>query len=208
MKELDLKEKQVLGKIADLAAYNASKSLSKMSKKKVNISISWADSYPIEKIPRTIGGAQKIITVVYLEVKNSIGGCILLVFSKESAAQTADLLQNRKIGTTKQLDDIDLSALKELGNIIANSYINALSLAFNVNLLDSVPHIAIDMTNAIIGSVLSQYAAKAEKAMVLKTKITIAKHNVESNIMMFFDPDSYKLLRKYLKECDIRFMLV
>lgn len=204
MKELGMDEKKTLGEIADAGARDASKSLSVMCGKEVSISISWTEFYPMEEIPKTIGAVHKIVTAVYLEMSNSIDGCVLLVFPEDSALQMANLLQGREVGGTRTLDEMDISALKELGNILTNAYTKALGSAIGVSLLNSVPHLATDMINAIFGSVLSQYADRAENALIMKTGISIEKHDIRAHILIFFDPDSYALLIKKLGKCRTR----
>lgn len=200
MKELNIKEKQALGYLIDEGAKNASEALSMMSNKKVKVRIPWVAFHPIEKIPETIGNSYDIVTAIYLEMKNDIKGCILLVFPKTSALMTADLLLNQEPGTAKQLDELGESALKELGNIIANSYLNVFSSAFKSSIIDSIPHISTDSVNAILATVLSQYADRAENSLVIKTKISIEEHDIDSNVFLFFDPDSHGQLKKYLQE--------
>ena len=50
----------------------------------------------------------------------------------------------------KEFDEMDLSALKEIGNIIAASYLNALSVMTNLMITPSIPYIAVDMAASIL----------------------------------------------------------
>jgi len=48
----------------------------------------------------------------------------------------------------EEFNELDLSALKEIGNIISGSYLSALSTMTNMCITSSVPYLAIDMAGA------------------------------------------------------------
>jgi len=186
-----------LGEIADIGAKSASKYLSTMTNKKFSVNIPWVSMYPYEKIPRTVGNPAETVTAVFMQVQGELEGVILMIFPEKSALQMAGLLQGEEV---TKLDDMADSALKEAGgNILANAYLNAFADKLKLKITDSIPHITTDMLDAVMGGVLSQFAAKTQDALVFKNSFQVGKEKVEGHAFILFDPDSFELIIKKLK---------
>ena len=72
----------------------------------------------------------------------------------------------RDMDYESDFDEMDLSALKEIGNIIAASYLNALSTMTNLVITPSIPHIAVDMAASILSvRVISHLCAVRQHIM-------------------------------------------
>ena len=65
---------------------------------------------------------------------------------------------------------MDLSALKEIGNIIAASYLSALSSMTNLRIQPSVPYIAVDMAAAILSVPAIQFGQYGDNALFIQTE--------------------------------------
>jgi chemotaxis protein CheC len=66
---------------------------------------------------------------------------------------------------------MDLSAIKEIGNIIAGAYLTALSGMTNLTITPTVPYVAIDMAAAILSVPAIQFGMVGDKALMIKTEI-------------------------------------
>lgn len=86
--------------------------------------------------------------------------------------------------------EMDLSAMKEIGNIIAGAYLSALSTMTNLKILPSIPYIAVDMAASILSVPAIQFGQYGDNALFIETEFG-------DDIMMngYFilmpDPDSY-----------------
>lgn len=67
-------------------------------------------------------------------------------------------------------DEMDLSAMKEIGNIITASYLSALSSMTNLTILPSVPYIAVDMAGAILSVPAIQFGQYGNNALLIETE--------------------------------------
>jgi len=191
-----------LAVIGDIGAINASSFLSQMMGTKFSVSIPWVANYPYEKLPRVIGEPDELVTCVHLSMSGDLKGHILFIFPKESAFKIAALLQKKK--PSDKLDEMDRSALKESGNILANAYLNAISDKLNLKLYDSVPKITTDMLDAFLDGILSNMATRAEQAVVLKNDYKLGEDKTLTHAVLLFDPDSYKKMEIKLTECEIK----
>lgn len=79
-------------------------------------------------------------------------------------------LMGREADFMADFDEMDMSALKEIGNIIAGSYLNALSSMTNLVISPSVPYIAIDMAAAILSVPAIQFGQIGDNALLIETE--------------------------------------
>ena len=66
--------------------------------------------------------------------------------------------------------EMDLSAIKEIGNIISGSYLSALSSMTNMAITSSVPYLAIDMAAAILSVPAIQFGQYGDNALLIQTE--------------------------------------
>ena len=150
MKKID---EDLLRKISEAGTHNASKALSAMTGRSVEIKTISTDFVPIEKIPQFYG-PEEVVTAVYLPVTGDAHGCALLVFDKNSAVKVADLLM-QKAEVTEPSIGLYESALKEIGNIMSGSFLNATADLLNIKLVEGIPTLTTNMMGAIMNQLIS-----------------------------------------------------
>ena len=67
-------------------------------------------------------------------------------------------------------DDMELSALNEIGNIITGAYLSSLSTLTNMLITSSVPYMSIDMAGAILSVPAIEFGKIGDKALVIETE--------------------------------------
>lgn len=130
------------------------------------------------------------VTAVYLLVQGDLHGHLLLLWSTESACSIADILLGKKPGTTRELDEMDLSALAEVGNVTGTCFLNALANRTGLKILPTVPATAEDMVGAIVQYAVADLAATADEAVVVETQI---EGDVKGHFLLL--PDAGSLVR-------------
>ena len=88
----------------------------------------------------------------------------MFILDKSSALNLTNMLLNRK---DHELDEIAISALSEVGNIISSSYVNPLSMLTGLKITVSVPLLAVDMAGAILSVPAIQFGLIADQAYYL-----------------------------------------
>lgn len=151
---------KALEKMSDEGAKKASESLSKLINQKVEVKAVIVKAIPVEKAGDSIGEPEDMVTTILMEISGEADGQIMLIYPRQSALNIADLLAKRPLGKTVQLDELDKSALKESGNIIAGSFLAALSDYLTINMVESIPDLATDMLKATINAALARFAGK------------------------------------------------
>ena len=110
---------------------NAVSGLSQMIGQEISVTSMNARLVPANETPDLIGGWEALTLGVYLSVTGCAEGHMFMVYEPQTAMALADLLMGNPPGTTQSLDEMETSALGEVGNIMGSFFLN--SLADNTN---------------------------------------------------------------------------
>ena len=161
----------VLKEIGNIGAGNATTALSQMMGCKVDMAVPKVNLMEFKEVGTTMGGEDQIVAGIYLVVEGDINGSIMFMQKKESARHMVSKL----MGMELQGDDfteMEASALKEIGNIIAGAYLNSLSTLTNLTIYPSVPELCIDMAGAILSVPAIEFGAVGDKMLLIQTDFT------------------------------------
>jgi cheC family chemotaxis protein len=101
-----------------------------------------------------------------------------------------DTLLGRERGETTELDTMDESALMEIGNILAGSYLNAFYTFTGMSMLPSIPALAVDMAGAILNVVLVQLGEMGDHALLIETNFVAEDRSINGHFFLVPDPGS------------------
>jgi chemotaxis protein CheC len=193
-------EIDALSEMGNIGTGNAATALSKFINKNIDMNIPETKFVPINEFSQQVGGPERIIVGVYLQIGGDISGEALFIFSKEGALELIDIMMGRAPGTTKIIEEMDESALKELSNVITGSFLNALADMFSVKLFPSIPHLATDMAQTLLDFILIKVSKHADSMLCVKTKINVEGHKIDGDFLVLFDDDSLEQMIKTLHE--------
>ncbi|HOO80590.1 MAG TPA: chemotaxis protein CheC [Lachnospiraceae bacterium] len=161
----------VLKEIGNIGAGNATTALSQMLNTKVDMKVPQVRLMEFKEVGTTMGGEEQIVAGIYLVVEGDITGSIMFMQKKESARNMVSKLMGMELAG-EDFTDMELSALKEIGNIITGAYLNSLSTLTNLTIYPSVPEICIDMAGAILSVPAIEFGTIADKLLLIKTEFT------------------------------------
>src|SRR5579883_3108659 len=150
LENLDALRLDALKEVGNIGAGNAMTALATMIDQTVDMSVPRVGIVPLGEFAQMAGGPESLAAGVYMPVAGDAPGHVAFLLPAESAFRLADQLLGRPVGTTTSFEDLEFSALMEVGNILASSYLVAIGDMTGLNLLSSPPAIAIDMTAAIL----------------------------------------------------------
>ena len=163
----------VLREIGNIGAGNATTALAQMIGTKVDMHVPKVDLLEFSEVGEAMGGEEQIMAGIYLVVEGDISGSIMVLLEKSSAkALVAKLMGTNNEDPTGDFDEMELSALKEIGNIITGSYLSSLSTLTNLNIYPSPPDISIDMCAAILSVPAIEFGAIGDKMLLIATEFT------------------------------------
>lgn len=194
LKKLTGFQMDALKEIGNVGAAHADTALSELIKKKIWISVPEAKIVPLENIPQEFGGAEKMIVGVYLQMQGQITGNILFFFPLETALTLADILMGRPAGSTKVLNEMDQSAIKETGTILAGSCLTALAALTGKEIIPSIPYYAMDMLGALVDFIIINLSQNVDYSLIIGIEFSEADTKIEGSFLLLPDPGSLEMI--------------
>lgn len=190
--DLSSMQLDALQEIGNIGAGNAATALAQLINAKVEMNVPRVKILPFDAVPDLVGGADRPIIGVYLNVGGSVSSNILFMLPIEEAVILVDLLMGQETGTTRadHLEEMELSALREMGNIIAATYLNALAVFTGLTFVPSVPALAIDMAGSVLDAILAKFGEVADHVLLLETRFKKEEHNVVGHFFMLPEPEA------------------
>lgn len=174
-----------LKEVGNIGIGNATTSLSQMVNKKVDISFPDLKLIPLIKVPILVKNAAPVVGIIQ-QLTGDSKGFLVLLLSKDSAKFLVKLvLGQAEDGTT--FNEMEQSALKELGNIMNGTYISSLSNFLGIALGLLPPSQVHDMSDAIINQIVSMMSLDVEDVLFMKTEFTVNSEKIEGRILIFTD---------------------
>ena len=181
----------VLKEIGNIGAGNATTALAQMLQCKVDMKVPQVKLLDFCDAGAAIGGEEQIMAGVYLLVEGDITGSMMFLLEEKAAhALVAKLMQMPTPEMLGSFSDIELSALKEIGNIIVASYLNSLSALTNLKIMPSVPDLSIDMAGAILSVPAIEFGEIGDKILMIQTKFT-DDMDLDGYFILIPDVESY-----------------
>ncbi|MDF2670712.1 MAG: chemotaxis protein CheC [Paenibacillus sp.] len=181
----------VLKEVGNIGAGNAATALSRLLDKPIDMKVPKVNLLPFEDIVNSLGGSDQVVLAVFLRVEGEAPGNMFFFFSPESAKSLLSNLAGIDVEEEGSYSEMELSALSEIGNILAGSYLSSLSDFTNLNMIPTVPALAIDMLGAIISYGLLQYGEMGDHALFIDTQFLEGKDEMEGHFFFIPDPEAF-----------------
>lgn len=160
----------VLKEIGNIGAGNATTAISNMLNLRLNMNVPKVQLLSFPELGSAVGTEEEAIVGIYLEVESDISGSMMFLLRMESARYLVNHLMGRDESYNEPFSEMDLSAIKEIGNIIAGSYLSALASMTGMVITSSVPYLAIDMAAAILSVPAIQFGQYGDNALLIQTE--------------------------------------
>jgi chemotaxis protein CheC len=197
-KEFDQIRLDAFKEITSIATGNAATSLSVMLDKRVDITVPSIVVEEVTDIPALIGERDKKVTVLNFTVTGQFRGNIMLIFSPSECLGLIKMLTGHKIHNIRNLNEMDVSAIKELGNIVTGSYIRVLAEGLGVSTRYSIPAFACDMLGAIFDETVARLSSETEQAVVMESEFIIKDEVYRGYLIYILTPNAVSVLIKAL----------
>lgn len=168
--ELSSQYYDVLKEIGNIGAGNATTALAKMLGSKIDMSVPRVRLVEIRNAGEIVGGADRIMVAIYLNLEGDINGSIMFMLDKVAARHLVNKLMMQE-STSEDFNEMELSALQEVGNIITGAYLNSLSQMTNLNMMPSIPYITVDMAGAILSVPAVEFGLSGDNMLLIETRL-------------------------------------
>lgn len=196
--KMDHVQYDVLKEIGNIGAGNATTALSQLINTKIDMDVPKVQLLSFIDLPDILGGAESLVVGILLTIQGEIEGSMMFILELNSAHRLVNILMKKEIGSFGDFTEMDLSALKEIGNIISGAYLSSLSTLTNLFIQASIPHMAIDMAGAILSVPAIQFGKLGDKALLIQSKFGEEDKEVSGYFILIPTLDSYEKIMESL----------
>ena len=181
----------VLREIGNIGAGNATSAIANMLGMKIDMNVPSIRLMEVSQLGMAVGAEDETIVGIFLEVETDIEGSMMFLLDIPSARYLVNKLMMTNEPDDQPFGEMELSALKEIGNIIAGSYLSALSSLTNLVITPSVPYIAVDMAASILSVPAIEFGQYGDNALLIQTEIC-ADVAINGYFILMPEQDSYE----------------
>lgn len=184
----------VLKEIGNIGAGNATTALSTMINSKLDMEVPKVALLEFKELSETVGGADNIVVGILITLAGEINGMMMFMLDEMSSYHLVNILLGKEIQSIDELGEMEYSALKEIGNIIAGAYLSSMSTLTNIRIEASVPYMAIDMAGAILSVPAIEFGKVGDKALIIETKFWKDTTDVNGYFILIPTMESYDVI--------------
>jgi len=188
----------VLKEIGNIGAGNAATALAKMLNKRIDMEVPKVKILEFKDVNEILGGAEILVVGILLRITGDLSGYIMFILEYNAAHLLVNILMGKPSSDLNEFSELEASALKEIGNILAGSYISALSSLTNLKISPSVPDMAVDMAGAILSVPAIEFGKVGDTVLYIETEFSEGSAKVIGDFFLIPDVESYDVLLKAL----------
>jgi len=185
-----------LQKISSIGMSHAATALSQLLRKTIRLQVPRVLAMDNAHVPEFLGGKQQMVVGVYLRILGDACGNIMMVFTRDNAHKILDKLLSRTKSKGALLTELEVSALKEVGNILASAYLNALGDMLKLTIIPSVPVLSFDVAGTVVDYVLTELGETGETSLMIETAFSEDKENISGHFFLLPDSASLDMILK------------
>lgn len=162
-----------LAEIGNIGAGTAATALAQMTGVRVDMGLPRVSLVPVEDVPDRVGGGDTVVAAILLDVTGDAPGRMVFMMPAGAARTVVDMLMGLPAShgdeEVPEFDEIALSALQEVGNVLTGAYLGALSTLTGLRLEPSPPAVGIDMAYALLATAVVEVAESSPRALLIET---------------------------------------
>lgn len=188
----DLNEIQmdVLREIGNIGSGNAASALATMLARQVNISVPTVRILDYGQVVEELGGPEQMIVGLLLSLEGDVKGMIMFLLHQNFANMTLGALMGEDIPEDAEMDEMAYSAIQEVANIMAGSFVNAISEMTGLTINITVPSMCVDMLGAILSVPAIHYANISDKIVFIQDEFKSQELHAPNHVLLIPDVES------------------
>lgn len=196
----DLNEDQLdaLKEIGNIGSGNAATALSDMLERSVSMNVPTVRVLDYDTVVKNLGGPETVLVGILLCLDGDVRGMMMFLLNREFAHTVLNSLLGTEFGELSDLDDMSQSAILEVGNIMAASYVNAIASLTGLRIDISVPNMCFDMAGAMLSVPAIYYANISDKIILIEDEFGHVSRELSSHILLIPEVESLRKIMESL----------
>jgi chemotaxis protein CheC len=165
-------ELDALTEVCNIGMGHAATALSQLMGKGVSITVPRLEILHPGELAQLLHSQQVI--ALHLQILGNVRGGILILLLEDDARRILQLLLGSNTASALPLSELEVSTLKEVGNILGSACLNALGTMLKMTLLPSVPTLVSGEAGSVLARVMEQ-TPNGDAVVMIDTMFSIAE---------------------------------
>jgi chemotaxis protein CheY-P-specific phosphatase CheC len=186
---MDLTDQQMdaLRELGNIGAAHAATTLSTMLNTTIDMNIPDISVIDLSHVHEHISDEIAAMVLFKIDGELSKGGYLLLHVPVKSAIGLVNAMLGME-DLTRPMDEMDESALLEIGNIMVSAFLDGTAGLLNVIMIPSPPGLVIDMPHAALqGIIAMQLEGNDNEVVLFRTELKSSDYSLESDLILLPD---------------------
>ena len=189
-----------LRELGNIGASHAATTLSTMLSTMISIRVPEIVVVQLQNLRYYLDESTAAMVVFQIQGQVAGGGYLVLHIPKDSIMR----LTNIMLGQTsldREIDDMDKSALNEMGNIMTSSFLDACATLLSIIMLPSPPSMVIDIPHAALQTIIATQEIEddVDRVVLFKTELKCQEYHITANMILL---PSKRLLNEIFSRMD------
>lgn len=196
IEELNAMHIDVLTELGNIGSGNAVTSLSSFMGKRIDIKVPDVKILGFNEVAEYVGGSENVVMGLLVKVEGDIQGMILYIFDQSFIKGVLETFFGKNFSSFSEINEMEISAFSEIGNIMAGSYIGAISDMTGLSINITSPSICIDMAGAILSVPSIEFARIGNSVLFIDDSFGIdgSGNEITSNMILIPEMESLNKL--------------
>lgn len=175
-------ELDVLKEVMNIGGGNAATSISSLVSRPIDMKVPEVKILSYQELYEQIMHEDEVVYATAIQILGQIEGVFLFVLNEESASKITTFM----LGYPEENLEMKQSAIQELTNIIANSFLGAIGQMINQQMTTSVPILQTDYFGAVISSLYMALDQFDDQVMIIRNEFFYDEEKLDASL--FFIP--------------------
>ena len=171
-----------LKEIINIGGGNAATSISKMVNSKIDMKVPSVEILSYENLYKRVIADDVEVHAILSRFVGDFEGALLFVLSDAAADKLAGLMMGSDVEGVSR--EVKASAVSELTNIVANSFLRAIGTMLNIQLIASLPATSYDYFGAVISSAYMALDQYDEQVMVIRNEFLYMDDKLDASLFL------------------------
>jgi chemotaxis protein CheC len=192
----ELNEFQIsaLSEIGNIGAGNAAAALADMMADTVMMSVPELQIIDVNSMTSILGGPENEMVGILVTMNQDVRGMLLFLLEKDFVCLLINVLMGKDINDFAEISEMDMSAIMEIGNILAGSYTSAIAMMTDLDIRLSMPQVAIDMVGAILNYPAAHFGVMDDNLLFIEEDFLSEENVIRSHLLIMPEPESLSLI--------------
>ena len=189
-----------LRELGNIGASHAATTLSTILNTAISITVPEIVVVQLQNLRYYLDEAQAAMVVFQIQGQVSGGGYLVLHIPRDSIIRITNIMLGQT-AMDREIDDMDKSALHEVGNIMTSSFLDACATLLSIIMLPSPPSMVIDMPHAALETIIAtqEIEDNVDQVVLFKTELQCAEYQITANLILL---PSKRLLAELFSRMD------